>query len=177
MGMSSCKRFPNPFTNQKVLAEVGGERLYLHELTPIFTPDMTAEDSIKVQKSYVDQWVKKQLKVQEAEEMFRSSQEDIDRLVEEYRNSLLTHKVDQYYVDKELDTLFTDKQIADYYLNHKSEFVLDKIILNDEPFYRIMFRIKSGASESLPSVKTQFLSIEFRLSAPARHNPKGALLL
>ena len=31
MGMSSCKRFPNPFTNQKVLAEVGGERLYLHE--------------------------------------------------------------------------------------------------------------------------------------------------
>ncbi len=129
MGMSSCKRFPNPFTNQKVLAEVGGERLYLHELTPIFTPDMTAEDSIKVQKSYVDQWVKKQLKVQEAEEMFRSSQEGIDRLVEEYRNSLLTHKVDQYYVDKELDTLFTDKQIADYYLNHKSEFVLDKIIL------------------------------------------------
>ena len=25
--------------------------------------------------------------------------------------------------------MFTDKQIADYYLNHKSEFVLDKIIL------------------------------------------------
>ena len=95
-GFVSCKRFPNPFANQKVLAEVGGEKLYLHDIAPIFTPDMTAEDSIKIQKSYVDQWVKKQLKIQEAEEMFRSSQEDIDRMVEEYRNSLMTHKVAQY---------------------------------------------------------------------------------
>ena len=93
----SCKRFANPFAGgDKVLAEVGGEKLYVHDLSSIFTPDMAPEDSVKILGSYVDRWVKMQLKIQEAERMFESSQQDIDRMVEEYRNSLLTHKVDQY---------------------------------------------------------------------------------
>ena len=128
-GFVSCKRFPNPFANQKVLAEVGGEKLYLHDIAPIFTPDMTAEDSIKIQKSYVDQWVKKQLKIQEAEEMFRSSQEDIDRMVEEYRQALLIRKLDQHYVDRSVDTVFTDDEIAAYYNAHKADFRLDRPIV------------------------------------------------
>ncbi len=128
-GLVSCKRFTNPLANQEVLAEVGGEKLYLHDIIPIFTPNMTAEDSAKIQKSYVDQWVKDRLKIREAQELFHNSQEDIDQMVEEYRNSLMIHKVEQYYVDRLLDTLFTDQQITDYYLGHKPDFVLDKNLL------------------------------------------------
>ena len=126
----SCKRFANPFAGgDKVLAEVGGEKLYVHDLSSIFTPDMAPEDSVKILGSYVDRWVKMQLKIQEAERMFESSQQDIDRMVEEYRNSLLTHKVDQYYVDKLIDTLFTDSQIGEYYRKNQADFVLDKTLL------------------------------------------------
>ena len=126
----SCKRFANPFAGgDKVLAEVGGEKLYVHDLSSIFTPDMAPEDSVKILGSYVDRWVKMQLKIQEAERMFESSQQDIDRMVEEYRNSLLTHKVDQYYVDKLIDTLFTDAQISEYYRKNQADFVLDKTLL------------------------------------------------
>ena len=126
----SCKRFANPFAGgDKVLAEVGGEKLYVHDLSSIFTPDMAPEDSVKILGSYVDRWVKMQLKIQEAERMFESSQQDIDRMVEEYRNSLLTHKVDQFYVDKNIDTLFTDTQIADYYNQNKADFILDKTLV------------------------------------------------
>ena len=74
----SCKRFANPFAgSDKVLAEVGGEKLYVHDLSSIFTPDMAPEDSVKILGSYVDRWVKMQLKIQEAERMFESSQQDI----------------------------------------------------------------------------------------------------
>ena len=126
----SCKRFPNPFAgNGKVLAEVGDERLYIHDVSPIFTPNMTSEDSVKILQSYVDRWVKQQLKIRQAEQLFESSQQDIDRMVKEYRNSLLTYKVDQYYVDKFLDTLFTDRQILDYYNENKADFILDKTLL------------------------------------------------
>ena len=126
----SCKRFANPFAGgDKVLAEVGGEKLYVHDLSSIFTPDMAPEDSVKILGSYVDRLVKMQLKIQEAERMFESSQQDIDRMVEEYRNSLLTHKVDQYYVDKLIDTLFTDSQIGEYYRKNQADFVLDKTLL------------------------------------------------
>ena len=50
-------------------------------------------------------------------------------MVQEYRNSLLTHKVDQFYVDKNIDTLFTDTQIADYYNQNKADFILDKTLV------------------------------------------------
>ena len=112
VAMASCQRFPNPFfdSKNKVLAEVGDSKLFAYDVSTIFTPGLSAEDSLKLLESYVDQWVKKQLKIEEAERMFEESQEDIDRLVQEYRNSLLTHKVDQFYVDKYIDTLFTADQ-------------------------------------------------------------------
>ena len=71
----------------------------------------------------------KQLKIKEAERMLEESQKDIDQMVQEYRNSLLTHKVDQFYVDKNIDTLFTDTQIADYYNQNKADFILDKTLV------------------------------------------------
>lgn len=125
----SCKRFSNPFSNQQVLAEVGGAVLYEHDVAAIFTSEMTSEDSVKLLKSYVDRWIKNQLKIQEAEDMFKSSQKDIDRMVEDYRNSLLTNKVDQYYVDNLIDTLFPQQEINDYYNENKKDFVLDKTMI------------------------------------------------
>lgn len=128
--MASCKRFPNPFAgNDRILAEVGDERLFAHDVESIFTPEMSGEDSLRILRSYVDRWVKKQLKIQEAERLFESSQTGIDRMVEEYRNALLTDRVDQFYVDKRLDTLFTDAQIREYYDGNRSDFILDKTLV------------------------------------------------
>ncbi len=128
-GLVSCREFPNPFAGEKMLAEVGDATLYERDVVSIYTPEMTAEDSAKILKSYVDQWVKMQLKIQKAEQMFHSSQEDIDRMVEEYRNSLLIHKLDQYCVDRQLDTSFTDEQVKEYYEKNKQTFILDKTVL------------------------------------------------
>lgn len=162
--MVSCRQFQNPFADNKLLAEVGRESLYMHDVTSVFTEGMTPEDSLKVLRLYVDQWVRKQLKVREAEVMFASSQEDIDRMVEEYRNSLLTYKVDQFYVDSRLDTLFTDRQIAEYYDQHKSDFILDKTILKARiakvpEKYRQMQKIKDLMASSRPEDYRDFMDI------------------
>lgn len=129
LGLVSCRPFANPFAGDKVLAEAGNATLYERDVVSIYTPEMSSEDSVKILKSYVDQWIKKQLKIQEAEQVFHSSQEDIDKMVEEYRNSLLIHKVDQYFVDRQLDTLFTDQQVKEYYDKNKADFILDKTVL------------------------------------------------
>jgi len=128
-GLVSCRPFSNPFAGERVLAKVGDATLYEPDVVSIYTPDMTSEDSAKILKSYVDQWIKTQLKIQKAEQMFHSSQEDIDKMVEEYRNSLLIHKLDQYCVDHQLDTLFTDEQVKEYYEKNKQTFILDKTVL------------------------------------------------
>lgn len=131
VAFAGCKRFPNLFSDEQALAEVNGNTLYLYDIESIFTPGMLPEDSITILQNYVDQWVKKQLKVEESEKIFANSQNeaDIDKMVEQYRISLLTNKVDQYFVDTKIDTLFTDNQIEEYFQKHKAEFVLSKPIV------------------------------------------------
>ena len=80
-------------------------------------------------KLYVDKWFVRQLKLEEADRLFSGSEKDIEKLVEDYRQSLLMRKVDQYYVDEQMNTDFTDKDIADYYNTHKSDFILDRTLV------------------------------------------------
>ncbi len=125
---AGCGRFSNPFAD-RVLARVGDHALYMQDVESIFTPGMPEADSLKLLDTYVDQWVKKQLKIQEAEKALAQNQAEIDRMVEDYRNSLLTFKVDQYYVDQRIDTLFTDAQITAYYQQNRADFILGKSIV------------------------------------------------
>ena len=65
---------------------------------------VTGEDSAAFMKVYVDRWVRKQLKLKEAETLFSASGDDIDKMVEEYRQALLIRKLNQLYVDRSIDT-------------------------------------------------------------------------
>ena len=127
--LAGCREMPRYFSGDETVARAGGRELRMRDVRRVIPQGLTGGDSAAYVKMYVDRWVRKQLKLQEAEILFSESAGDIDRMVEEYRNSLMTHKVDQYYVDKRMDTLFTDKQIADYYLEHKPDFILDKNLL------------------------------------------------
>ena len=80
-------------------------------------------------KVYVDRWVRKQLKLQEAEILFSASADDIDKMVEEYRQALLIRQLDQHYVDRSIDTTFTENEIAAYYNAHKADFRLDRTLV------------------------------------------------
>ena len=162
--LAGCKEFPNPFAGDKVLARVGERTLLMGEVTSIFTPGLTPSDSVKLLESYVDMWVKKQLKVQEAERMLGGAQRDIDRMVEDYRNSLLSFKIDQYYVDRELDTLFTDGDIRQYYDLHRSDFVLDRpivrgVIVRIPATYRQQAKLKELMRSAKETDRQDFLDI------------------
>lgn len=96
----------------------------------LFTPGPASpEDSLQLLESYVDRWVKRQLKIREAERRFSSAAPDIERQVEEYRGSLLTNKLDAFYVEQQLDTLCSEEQIEAYYDAHPREYLLDRPIV------------------------------------------------
>lgn len=124
----SCKRF-NPFAERELIARVGDAKLYESDVSTLFSSDMTTQDSVEILEAYVDMWIKRQLKTQEAESKFRPSESDIDKRVEEYRSSLLGHKLDNYYVDIKLDTLFADTTIRAYYNKNRADFLLDRNIV------------------------------------------------
>lgn len=127
--MGACRELPHPFEYDKVVAQVGDKKLRESDVQSIYAQAETVEDSVALLEIYVDRWVKNELKLRAAENLFRDSEEAIEAMVAEYRNSLLTRRLDQYYVDQELDTLFTEAQIEEYYNRHPSDFRLDRTIV------------------------------------------------
>ena len=130
MASFSCKRLLNPFTTERiVVASVGERKLFSSDIKDLFTKNMTPEDSIAIMESYANMWVKNQLKLERAELMFSDNQDDIDKMVREYRNSLLNYKLDQHYIEKVINDTITDSDIKKYYKLNSKEFRLDNVIV------------------------------------------------
>lgn len=123
--MSGCKDFSFPsFNDDEVIASVGEKSLYQSDIQGLFVSGMTPEDSLNMVKSYVDQWVRKEVKIAEAEKLFADNQDDIKELMEYYRTSLLMYKFDKEFVSQHIDTLVTSDQVSEYYREHRDEFTL-----------------------------------------------------
>ena len=126
--LAGCRELPRYF-GEETYARGGGKELRSRDVQGVVPAGLSDADSAAYMKVYVDRWVRKQLKLQEAEALFSSSAADIDKMVEEYRQALLIRKLDQYYVDRDLDTAFTDDEIVAYYNAHSGDFRLDRPIV------------------------------------------------
>ena len=127
--LGGCQELPGYFASDTTLARAGGSELKMRDVESVVPKGVTGEDSAAFMKVYIDRWVRKQLKLQEAEILFSASADDIDKMVEEYRQALLIRKLDQHYVDRSIDTTFTENEIAAYYNAHKADFKLDRTIV------------------------------------------------
>lgn len=125
----SCQELPNYFVDDNTVARVGRRELRIADLEKVVPQSLSGADSANFVGAYIDRWIVKQLKLEESELIFSSSTSDIEQKVEEYRQSLLIRKIEQYYIDNEPRTMITDADIEEYYKSHKSEFRLDRPIV------------------------------------------------
>lgn len=125
---AACREFPNPFEGDRVIARAGKENLRLMDIEKAFPGGVTGEDSLRWVESYVDRWVRDNLKLQEADRLFGNDEAD-EELVQNYRNSLKTRRLEQYFVNRYADSLYTERDLRNYYDQHKSEFILDRTIV------------------------------------------------
>lgn len=126
---TGCQELPNYFVGERTVARVGRTELSISDVESAVPVGVSGEDSAAFVGLYIDRWIKKQLKLREAEQLFSSSEEDVDRMVEEYRQTLLIRKLDQSYVDRSIDTLFSEEKIGAYYKEHGADFRLDRTIV------------------------------------------------
>lgn len=145
---AGCREFPNPFEGDRELARAGKETLRLMDVEKVFPVGITGEDSVRWLESYVDRWVRDKLKLQEAVRMFGENTAD-EELVQNYRNSLMTRRLEQYYINSVAgDSLYTEKDLRDYFAQHKNEFVLDRAIVKGRVIaFPTSFRQKSRVKE------------------------------
>lgn len=125
----SCRQSSQLFSDDDVLARVDRKTLRISEVQRMMPKGLSGADSIGYVDAYIDKWMVKQLKLQQAELMFSSSAADIDRMVDEYRQSLLIRKIEQYYLDTEMRSEVTDEEIEAYYNSHHNDFLLTKPVV------------------------------------------------
>lgn len=127
--LSGCEYLSNRVLHgDKILAEVGRNRFMLSQIEGINPDSLNADDSLLIAVQ-TENWVRRQIKLEQAERLFEKEKNDIDLMVREYRNTLLAHRLDQYYSDRLLDTLASDQQMESYFAQHRNEFILDRDIV------------------------------------------------
>ncbi len=126
---TGCRRLPNPFAGERVLARAGKESLRLMDLEAVLPLTLTGADSVKWVENYVDRWVRDNLKLQEATMIFGDDAAD-EQLVAAYRNSLITRRLDEHFIRSMAgDSLYNEHDLVEYYNANRAEFVLDRAIV------------------------------------------------
>ncbi len=106
-----------------VIAHVDQHTLTFAELRKNLPGGLSADDSIRFVKAYVNEWVETRLISDIAAEYIDMT--DINRLVEEYRNQLIVKEYLRRMFEAKADKI-DDSQINEYYDKHKSEFILER---------------------------------------------------
>ncbi|OQY01782.1 MAG: hypothetical protein B6I20_07410 [Bacteroidetes bacterium 4572_117] len=108
--------------NKTMVARVQNKYLYKKDIADIVPKGLSYEDSINMVKNYIDMWVKKQAIMKTAELNLIEEQKDVSQELEDYRMTLLISRYKQLFLEQNLDTLITQKQIEDYYNAHPEVF-------------------------------------------------------
>ncbi len=120
--LSSCK---NNF-NEDIVATAYGENLFLADIVKEI-PLNTADSSFFIKK-FIDDWVSKRILLHHAKINLKIDQDEYDKKVNDYKNSLIIYNYEQQLVDQNLDTVITFDQIQNYYINNIDNFVLSQNI-------------------------------------------------
>ena len=112
-----------------IIVSVYGKNLYKTDLDDIFYDGISYSDSVLRSKVYIDNWVRNQLLVHQAENNLDPSQLDFSKRLEEYRNSLVINKYETELINQNLETEITDDQIYEYYDKNSDEFRLNRDIV------------------------------------------------
>ena len=125
--LSDCT-LPSANSEDKLLAEVHGRRLYMSDAEQILSPQMSPEDSISRLRSFVQLWVNEAVLLHEAEQKLGPDL-DLDDLVKDYRNSLLISNYEKNVVETRVDTVITQQELQEYYQRNKEQYQLERPIV------------------------------------------------
>ena len=123
----SCNERSNE--NDTLLAEAYGVKLYMSDIADfVYSNDIIA-DSANAISAYTAAWVHRQLMTKKAEELLDEKQKDVTAEIEDYRSSLLIYRLEQDYIDKNVDTAVTHADIEKVYNNDKNLFIVQSTLI------------------------------------------------
>ena len=115
--------------DKKIIARVNDDYLYEENIRDFIPYGTSSKDSIELLKKHIDNWVRSTLVIQKAEDNLSDEQKNVEKQLQDYRNSLIAYTYERELIRQKLDTAITTQEIETYYNNNKSNFELrDNII-------------------------------------------------
>lgn len=131
--------------DEKIIVQYGEHFLTDKDIRLILPKDVSKEDSAKLVKTYIEEWVKKKAIVDKAEENIDElTLKEIDNKMVEYRQDLLINAYNNYLIEKNLKDSLPESEILSYFEKHKESFPLSKDIVQ----YRYVSVNKSEESRA-----------------------------
>ena len=127
--VSACTNDANKEELRVPIARAGAAYLYENDIENIVPKGTPSKDSLELLKKYIDNWMHDALVVQKAENNLTDEQKNVEKQLQDFRNSLITYAYEKELVKQKLDTLVDIQEIEKYYGANQADFQLkDNII-------------------------------------------------
>lgn len=124
----SCNENIQTNNGNFLLARVYNKTLYIKDLEGMFPPGTSAYDSSLITNAYTQRWVREAVLLYEAENNLPKDL-NIDRLVRDYRSSLVRNNYEQVLLEQLMETEISASELADFYDKNKIQYQLDNPIV------------------------------------------------
>lgn len=149
----SCKLLPGKDkSKEQAIARVYDKYLYADDLKGVVPAGTAIADSLEITTAYINNWVRQELLLKQAEDNLDEANRDFSSQIEQYRNSLIIYAYESELVNQKLDTTVSMNEIEDYYQKNQGNFHLRENIVQAN--YVIVNKGSSIASK----VKTLLVS-------------------
>jgi hypothetical protein len=155
---ASCERLKKQvklFGSEIPVVEINGETLYRSDIEQVLPQGLSAEDSAMFVDNYIKKWVIRNLMYEKASKNVDNS-EEIDRLVSDYRRSLVIHRYQQELIQQKMEEP-SEKQIKEYYDNNSAKFQLKENLVK-------------GLYIKLPKAATKIDELKLRIADQTPEN-------
>ncbi len=142
--LSSCDNLLQERKDSNTIAEAYGHKLYQEDIDPYLQDAESQLDSQFITSRLVDDWLMDIMIYEETKSRI-NDRTTINKLVEDYEQSLIINTWERDVVNNYLDTLIAREEIDSFFINHKEDFLLE------EPILRLLF-IKLGDDYDLDTL-------------------------
>lgn len=122
VGLTACSESPPPASS--AAARVGEALLSLEAVSEHVPSGLAPEDSVIIAHRYVDQWIREQILVNQAEKALANQDVRFDAELTAYRNALVLHTYKERYVNDRLSAVVSEEEALAYYEENLQSFIL-----------------------------------------------------
>lgn len=111
------------------LAMAYDKYLYRSELAGVVPEGTPANDSIEITRQFIDNWIRRQVILHQAENNLVPEKTDFSKELEIYRNSLVVYEYESELIRQKLDTVISEQEIEQFYNTSPANFQLRENIV------------------------------------------------